>query len=59
MTRLLVCIAQKHTKTALAQCELTFKSRDYHLSDIISRTEKKTGLKVDGYSNYIEWIEVD
>ena len=57
MIKLLICIAQKHTKIPLAMCEGEFKN-NYHLGDIIKKAEQETGLKVDGYSNYIEWVEI-
>lgn len=59
MTKYLVCIAQKHTMIPEAICEIEFKaSWKGHLSDIIKKAEEVTGIKVDGRTNYIEWVEV-
>lgn len=55
----LVCIAQKHTKIPESFATITFgEGVNISLGAIVRKTEEATGNKVDGQTNYIEWIEV-
>ena len=59
MRTFLVCIAQKHTKTPESFATITFSEGDnISLGAITRKAEAATGNKVDGRTNYIEWIEV-